>query len=359
MAGRRVGGRPLLAGPAEDRAAARVHVLDVGRAVALQREHAVPVERDVAPRVLVQVVVDHRPDPDRLGDPVPLLLRQLRAGRGDDGAGAGVRLVEQRLEVDHVAAPRGQRLPVRPDDHPEADVDQRRVVGHDAERARQREELAEVQFLPRVHHVDDGGRPVLPRPEGDRGGVPRVVERAAVAALEQEGREVGQVHDEGATLAAVGDPSFERAFQDRGHLVAEEALAVDRVEPHAEAVVEGLVGAQRQLHDPAPQLAGLGIAPFEAQRPVARLPVEGRILRDQPVVPGVELLQRGQRRLAVAGRAALAPDRRDQHAEVLAPVADMAVPHDAVAERGGDVGERLADDGRADVADVHTPGHVR
>ena len=48
----------------------------------------------------------------------------------------------------------------------------------------------------------------------------------------------------------------------------------------------------------------------------------------------------------------------DDHPELRAPVADVIVADDVVAEELGDARERVAEDGRADVADVHRLGDV-
>ena len=48
----------------------------------------------------------------------------------------------------------------------------------------------------------------------------------------------------------------------------------------------------------------------------------------------------------------------EDHPELGAPVADVVVGDDREAEEAGDAAERVADDGRADVADVHRLGHV-
>ena len=58
------------------------------------------------------------------------------------------------------------------------------------------------------------------------------------------------------------------------------------------------------------------------------------------------------------GGVALGFPRVEEHAELRAPIADVVVAHDRVAEEGGDAGEGVAEDGGADVADVHRLGDV-
>ena len=49
----------------------------------------------------------------------------------------------------------------------------------------------------------------------------------------------------------------------------------------------------------------------------------------------------------------------NDHAELRAPIADVIVADDFVAEKGGDPRERVAQDGAANVSDVHRLRHVR
>ena len=49
----------------------------------------------------------------------------------------------------------------------------------------------------------------------------------------------------------------------------------------------------------------------------------------------------------------------DHHPELGAPIADVIVANDVVAEKGGDPRERVTQDGAANVADVHRLGDIR
>ena len=49
----------------------------------------------------------------------------------------------------------------------------------------------------------------------------------------------------------------------------------------------------------------------------------------------------------------------DHHAELRAPIADVIIADDFVAEEGGNAGERVAEHGAANVADVHRLGDIR
>ncbi len=48
----------------------------------------------------------------------------------------------------------------------------------------------------------------------------------------------------------------------------------------------------------------------------------------------------------------------DQHAERRPPVADVVGPQHVLPEEAVEAGERVANDGRAEVTDVHLLGHV-
>ena len=49
----------------------------------------------------------------------------------------------------------------------------------------------------------------------------------------------------------------------------------------------------------------------------------------------------------------------DEHAELCSPVSDVVEPEDVVAEELDEVGDGVADDGRAEVAHVHLLRDVR
>ena len=120
---------------------------------------------------------------DDLGDLVFLGLGYVAASLLDHCARPGVRVVQQRLKVDHVALARRERPPLGVEDRTEANVDKLDISGV-AERTHQREQLAEVQRLARIDDVDDPLGGVLVLAKDDRCRVARMVERATVAALQ-------------------------------------------------------------------------------------------------------------------------------------------------------------------------------
>jgi len=97
-----------------------------------------------------------------------------------------VRVVQQVGQVDHVAAPRGKRLAVLVEDCAELNVLQIDIL-RIAHGAHQRKKLAEVQFLRHTDNIQNLCRIEFFQAKQDRRDVARVVERAAVAPLEEEG----------------------------------------------------------------------------------------------------------------------------------------------------------------------------
>src|SRR5690606_30684180 len=101
-------------GLAQDRAAASVVELQIGRAVSLKGEHGVPVKADIAARALVEVVIDHRADTHRAADLLDLfgakLCLPLRDLLPDDRAGPGLCLIEHLVEEDRRPPAHGEAL---------------------------------------------------------------------------------------------------------------------------------------------------------------------------------------------------------------------------------------------------------
>ena len=145
----------------EDAPDSRVRILKIGGGVAVQGDHLRHVEDVVAQPVLREVGVLDRAEADDLGDLPALLLGEVGAVLVDDLAGLGDRLVQERLEADHVAVAGLVRPAVLAQDGPERDVLHRDPVispasGHG-------EELLEVVALAVVDDVEEEvGIPGLP-----------------------------------------------------------------------------------------------------------------------------------------------------------------------------------------------------
>ena len=120
-----------------------------------------------------------------------------------------------------------------------------------------------------------------------------------------------------------------------------------------------LVLAERQELVPQPAVFGVAGVQHGRLGQHGRLDIRvGRIvgqLADVPIEPG-KLLDRVS---SIGLRVEKMLVAVEDHAELGAPVADVVVADNLVAEEPQHPAERVADHGRADVADVHRLGHVR
>ena len=119
--------------------------------------------------------------------------------------------------------------------------------------------------------------------------------------------------------------------------------------------VEVLLGEVDQL---VPEPQRVGVAGLELDHPCPGLGREVGVALELGVRGGVERVGVGDQQPGFGG--VLAHDQQvlDQHPERRTPVADVVLPDDAVAEVLQGADERVADDGGAQVADVHLLGHV-
>ena len=112
-------------------------------------------------------------------------------------------------------------------------------------------------------------------------------------------------------------------------------------------------------HELLPERAVLGVAGVELGGLGARGVLDGRVAGLDPVLgQAVEPGQLGHRVGRVGRLVAGVLPAPEDHAELRAPVAQVVVADDRVPERREDPGQALADDRRADVADVHRLGDV-
>ena len=123
----------------------------------------------------------------------------------------------------------------------------------------------------------------------------------------------------------------------------------------------------RQVDELTPQGQGVGVAGLELDDPGAgphvevalaagRLGLVGAVELD----PGrlVEGVGVGDEQVGLLGVPTDVEQVLDEHAEGCAPVTDVVLPDDVVAEVLEGAGQRVADDGRAQVPDVHLLGDV-
>ena len=137
-----------------------------------------------------------------------------------------------------------------------------------------------------------------------------------------------------------------------------EALAQRMVKLHAQTLVNGIELNARQSDHLVPNAEVLFVAALELHQFLTsglECGGVGFALGADLLVKALHLgdgvgLQRGAR----PGRAS----RRQQHPELGAPVAQVVVGDDLVAQQAERARQAVAQDGRADVADVHGFGHV-
>jgi hypothetical protein len=333
-----------------------VRVLHVGSGFAFEREDLGLVEDDVLDALALQIVEHDRADPDRFGDlvggsEVGVLFANDASRLVDD-------FVEQLVEHEHRALAAGELHAARTEQEAEVDVlDARLPV--DPHAHEHRLQLAEVELLLRADDVQAALEAELLPAVEERRQIARRIERRAVG-LAQEARRRGealvdalQIDDQGALrdLGHAGglhalDGGFEERFV--------EALAAHEVVSDADALVGGVEAAQRDLGDPAPQLAHFALAAaLELAVGRDRLLAERRILVDGVLAALVELEQAAHRIALEIHFAAPAPDRDDEPAELRTPVADVVDADGAETQVLEDAHQRRADDGRANVPDVH------
>ena len=346
---------------AEDAADAGVGVLQVRGGVAVQRQQLVPTENVIALAVGQQVGVFDRADADDAGDFAPRGFGQFRALLRHDFERALLGLVEEVGQLDGLAGAGFEGLAVLAQDGAEPDVGQF-DFGLRMPAAEHGEELLEMELLAGIGDIDDlVGAPGL-QPMRQGGEVGSGVVEGAVALLNQGGvflqlRDVLEEDRHGA-FALAGDALGAQLLDERLQARMVEALAKRVVEFHAQPLVDRVELDARQGDHLAPDAEVLLVAALEFDQFLpggferggigfalgADLLVEALHLAD-----GVGL-QRGGVQVALPGD--------QQHAELRAPIAQVIVGDDLVAQQPQRARQAIAQDGRADVADVHGLGHV-
>ncbi|MNO93814.1 hypothetical protein D3C76_854200 [compost metagenome] len=353
----------VLAEFAEHASHAGVGVQQVGRGVAFEVQHQVEVEAVVAGAVLRQVGVFHRADADDFGDVAQLVFGQFRVLLFHQVVGAFLRFGEQ-IDQLHGAAVTGlERTAIGAVHGAEAHVFHFHRMGHETGLARHGEHLLEVQGLTLVDEVQ--------RTIG--------LELAAAVA---HGRQVGG----GVEVAAVSldDDHRQRVAVGVLELVEEHALGAVALDQHAcglqvvdhvdqvvvvgafahhvghgqfdvEQFVDLLAVGQRDVLELGPQGQAIGVAGLQLDHQATGAVGELFGFVEALLGGAVEVLQ--VRQLVAGDRVFLQVSH--QHAELGAPVADVVLTDHFVTEEFQYAGYAVANDGRAQVADVHLFGQVR
>ena len=340
---------------------ARVGVLQIGRGVAVEGEHRFPVEDVVAGAVLRQVGVLHRTDANRAGDYGRFGVAELGILGLDQRPRPHDRFVQEIEQPRAAALARLEGAPVAAEHGAEGVVLERHasaVAGGLGER----EQLPKVQRLARVHDVQHAVGAKDIRSVAHGGEVRGVVEVAAV----------GLAHDHRLHVAVA---ALELVQEDAERAVGfpQQTFCVQVRHDAVQIVVEGALAAhvlrlearpQRVVDDLAMRHGDVDVAPPTRQRRVvALLQCHHRLpgaLRERFV--GVEALARlGVEAFQIGeflGVFAAIVQVRHQAPEAGAPVADVVLPQHGAAKGFQDARHRVADDGAAQVVDLHLLGQI-
>jgi hypothetical protein len=279
---------------------------------------------------------------------------------GHDSGGAFDGFVEHFEQAHALAGAGFEHLAVLAQDAAKGDVLHARGL---AAFLRDLKELAEVQLLRRADDIPDFIRLPVVDAVVDGGEVGGGIEEAAVALADEAGL-VGEFRhvakeDAGGAVADLGDAGGEQVLDERRELVVVGAFAEIVIEVDVELAVNLAQLLQRKGHAARPDFHVVRIALLELHEFVAAGGQHGLVglrLRVHRLVNADEFLD------GIFVERCMIEDRLpavQDHAELRAPVADVVVGDDLVADEAGDARERVADEGAADVADVHRLGDVR
>ncbi len=218
-------------------------------------------------------------------------------------------------------------------------------------------------LLPPVGDVDDfvGTEPDRALKHGGEVGGGIVAGPVRFAHDERLGGEAGvlRVENHESPVVLARDPVLRQLCVDLTDLFAVVALAQYFVETHAQAPVNGVEGLVAHPADQLPQVHVLPVAPLQFEQLGPGRLQRGRVLPGQRATLLVEPLEVFQRvGVGGGGIVALALDGEDENAKLCTPVADVVVAHHLRPAKGQQAGDGFADDGRADVANVHLLGGV-
>ncbi len=262
--------------------------------------------------------------------------------------------------------PGPQHLAVAPQDRAEPDVLGPARLGQPPGHAGGLEDHGQVLPLGQPDDVDEPGGLQVAQPMADGRQVGGGVAGTAVALADDEGQRLA---------LAVGEPGWEEAQGAVALLQQAELLQLgDHVvqvvvvgalagvvvggEQHVELAVEPGDGALGGIHEGVPEAQRVLVAGLQQHDPLAAALGEDRIgVELGPGLP-VEGLEVGEGELARGGRVARVDEVLEEHAEGGAPVAQVVLADDVVAEELQHAHDGVADDRRAEVADVHLLGHV-
>ena len=348
---------------AEHTGYAGVCVQQVGRGVALKAEHQFEVEAVVAGAVLGQVGVFDCAHPYGVGDLAQFGFVQFRVLALDQTVGALFGFIDQ-VDQFHRAAVAGLEWAAVGTVHgAETHVLQLHAGWDEAGQARSAEDHLEVQGLALVDEVQ--GAIGLQYVGAITGGsqVSGGIQVAAAGFLHDQWQWVAfgvleLVHEHALGAVALAEQALGLEVSNHvGQVVVVGALALDvgHAQFHAQAVVECLAVAQGDIVEAGPQAQAFGIAGLQLHHQFASALGELGRLVEALLRGAVEVFQVGQ---FTVGGGWVFLHIGQQHAELGAPVANVVLADHLVAEEFEHAGDAVADDGRAQMANVHLFGQV-
>ncbi|MNE09448.1 hypothetical protein D3C80_1021220 [compost metagenome] len=293
---------------------------------------------------------------------------------------------DQVVQLQHAAGAGLEGLAVGAVHGAEAEVFQR-LLGRVAGQIGGAEDLFEMLGLTLVDDVEDQvGVDGFAAVE-DRGQVGRAVHGRAFRRHHQQGRRAGGLDDRAvgqlllAGLAGLGDVDHLGAVifdQQAGFLQVRQhfrhqgigvGFAVPQVEGDVQSAELALQRGAADGDEVGPQGAVAGTAALQFSGGLAGAVAEGGVFLGLGGGLGIEALQVFQRDRAFSGEGTVAVGHEgqgqtfvaaggDEQAHLEAPVAEVGVAPDDVAAEAEQPLQALADDGGAQVADVHRLGHV-
>ena len=345
----------ILSRVAEDAAGSGVGVLDVGTGLAFEVEHVLPGEDIVLDPVVGQLIEDDRADTD--GSRCLLDVLCIDILFFDDLSCLIDRPVQDVFQEDDPALSGGHGTFLHAD-QTEGNVDA--VAGpFVSHHLQDLDPLLEVQVLLGCDHVD-----VLVEIIGllavyGRRDVPGDVQGGTIGLGDQSHRQIVVIQaDDLCSLVLFQKALVLQLLDEAGHLIGIKALSVVGIEADPQHVVDPVELLQRLIPEPLPQLNLFLLTVLQLGEGSSGLVLQGRILLRLDVELLV-VLQQGLDGLIddIFPVAPLAVGH-DHLAELGPVVAQVVDPEDVVSQEVIDVGNRVSDNGAADVADMEGLGDV-
>ena len=272
-------------------------------------------------------------------------------------------LIKQRGQLDQAALPSAKWPPARAEHGAEGHVLQAQIVRLEAGRRGDGEQLPEMQGLAIVGEIQDALGAQGFGPVADGGQIRGRVQIAAIGLAHDHrplaipaGGALGQEH----ALGAVGFGQQTPRVQSGQHGIQRFVVGafrpdVIRGEADAQAVVNLLAVGKGNLYETPPAGSGSRVAGLQRHHHGAAGLGKGGVCIEAGLCGPIELFQIRQR----LGILTDFLEVGEQHAELSAPIADMVLPEHQMPQGFQDADHGIADDGAAQMPDMHLLGEIR